>query len=168
MRNRDMSGAVFVVAVLLALFAVGVAQGSIGYSRSLFPDGSSAAPSIAFAAEPDLGLYRIGTDTIGMDANLRMFATTTVGVSLIGSESVVLGSGAKMCWTAGTPANACDTTIGRVSAGIVGLTATTFAALGTPANGSIGYCSDCTFANPCAGSGSGAIAKRLNGAWRCD
>lgn len=45
---------------------------------------------------------------------------------------------------------------------------TTFAALGTPANGTMVYCSDCTFANPCAGAGSGAFAKRLNGAWRCD
>jgi hypothetical protein len=43
-----------------------------------------------------------------------------------------------------------------------------FANLGTPANGQQVYCSDCTFADPCAGSGTGAIAKRLNGAWRCD
>jgi hypothetical protein len=45
---------------------------------------------------------------------------------------------------------------------------TLFAALGTPANGAITYCSDCTKATPCAGSGTGAIAKRLNGAWDCD
>lgn len=45
---------------------------------------------------------------------------------------------------------------------------TTFGALGSPANGAMIYCSDCAFANPCAGSGTGAIAKRLNGAWRCD
>ena len=43
-----------------------------------------------------------------------------------------------------------------------------FASLGTPANGVTVYCPDCTFANPCAGAGTGAIAKRLNGAWRCD
>jgi hypothetical protein len=43
----------------------------------------------------------------------------------------------------------------------------TFATLGTPSNGSIMYCSDCVTANPCAGSGTGAIAKRLNGAWVC-
>lgn len=43
-----------------------------------------------------------------------------------------------------------------------------FANLGAATNGSVIYCSDCTFANPCAGSGTGAIAKRLNGAWRCD
>lgn len=44
----------------------------------------------------------------------------------------------------------------------------TFANLGTPANGSVVYCSDCTKATPCAGSGNGALAKRLNGAWDCD
>ena len=47
-------------------------------------------------------------------------------------------------------------------------TATLQANLGTPANGTVVYCSDCTFANPCAGAGTGAIAKRLAGAWRCD
>jgi hypothetical protein len=40
--------------------------------------------------------------------------------------------------------------------------------LGTPANGSIAYCSDCNIANPCTGGGTGALAKRLNGAWVCN
>lgn len=48
---------------------------------------------------------------------------------------------------------------------------TTQGALGTPANGTIIYCSDCTVTdgsdNTCAGSGSGALAVRLNGVWRC-
>jgi hypothetical protein len=35
-------------------------------------------------------------------------------------------------------------------------------------NGMMLYCSDCTIANPCAGSGTGALAKRLNGAWVCN
>lgn len=43
-----------------------------------------------------------------------------------------------------------------------------FANLGAAPNGSIIYCSDCTIANPCAGAGSGAIAKRLNGVWVCN
>jgi hypothetical protein len=35
-------------------------------------------------------------------------------------------------------------------------------------NGTIAYCSDCLNAsNPCTGSSTGAIAKRLNGAWDC-
>ncbi len=38
----------------------------------------------------------------------------------------------------------------------------------TAINGMLLYCSDCTIANPCAGSGSGAISKRLNGVWVCD
>jgi hypothetical protein len=44
----------------------------------------------------------------------------------------------------------------------------TFANLGTPKNGVLVYCSDCTVANPCASGGMGALAKRLNGAWVCD
>lgn len=43
-----------------------------------------------------------------------------------------------------------------------------FANLGAAPNGCLIYCADCTFANPCAGGGTGAYAKRLNGAWRCD
>lgn len=43
-----------------------------------------------------------------------------------------------------------------------------FAALGTPANGTITYCTDCTIANPCAAAGTGAFAKRLNGVWVCN
>lgn len=45
---------------------------------------------------------------------------------------------------------------------------TTQASLGTPANGTFIYCSDCTIANPCAGGGTGALAKRLNGVWVCN
>lgn len=44
----------------------------------------------------------------------------------------------------------------------------TFATLGTPGNGVFVYCSDCTIANPCAGAGTGAFAKRLNGVWVCN
>lgn len=48
------------------------------------------------------------------------------------------------------------------------LTSVAFASLGTPANGTAIYCSDCTKATPCASGGSGAFAKRINGAWDCD
>lgn len=43
-----------------------------------------------------------------------------------------------------------------------------FASLGTHPNGSLTYCTDCTVANPCAAGGTGAIAKRINGAWVCN
>lgn len=46
------------------------------------------------------------------------------------------------------------------------LSTTTFALLGTTAlNGTLIYCSDCTGANPVAGSGTGVVARRENGAW---
>ncbi len=47
-------------------------------------------------------------------------------------------------------------------------TAAVFADLGGAGNGSMIYCSNCTVASPCAGGGTGAIAKRLNGAWVCN
>lgn len=46
----------------------------------------------------------------------------------------------------------------------------TFTNLPTPVNGDGGmvFCSDCTIASPCASGGTGAMAKRLNGAWVCN
>lgn len=52
--------------------------------------------------------------------------------------------------------------------GDITITPVTFATLGAPANGNMKYCSDCTIANPCAGAGTGALAKRLNGVWVCN
>jgi len=56
----------------------------------------------------------------------------------------------------------------RVGTGGLVYSGVTFANLGTPADGTVIFCSSCTFANPCADGGTGAIAKRLGGAWRCD
>ena len=47
-------------------------------------------------------------------------------------------------------------------------TTVSFAELAAATNGAIIYCDDCTKATPCAGAGTGALAKRLNGAWDCD
>jgi parallel beta helix pectate lyase-like protein len=44
----------------------------------------------------------------------------------------------------------------------------TNATLGTPPNGTIRYCSDCTKATPCAGGGTGSFAFRKVGAWDCN
>jgi lysophospholipase L1-like esterase len=43
-----------------------------------------------------------------------------------------------------------------------------FASLGALSNGAMVYCSNCTKATPCASGGTGAFAKRLNGAWDCN
>ena len=46
-------------------------------------------------------------------------------------------------------------------------TGITFATLGTPADGTSVYCTDCAQVNPCVGSGGGAAAVRVGGAWQC-
>ena len=43
-----------------------------------------------------------------------------------------------------------------------------FANLGAPEDGTVEFCRNCTIANPCAGGGTGAYAKRLNGVWVCN
>jgi len=52
------------------------------------------------------------------------------------------------------------------------MSAVLFANLGTPSNGTQSYCSNCAQTTPyvdttCAGGGTGAMAYRLNGAWKC-
>lgn len=105
-------------------------------------------------------------------------------------NSVTIGSAAILGWPAATP----DVAFGRNAAGVIEVnsgtsgtfrdtkvrnslvdnkitfTAFVIANIATvlTTNGDIGYCSDCTIANPCAGSGSGALAKRLNGVNVCN
>ena len=43
----------------------------------------------------------------------------------------------------------------------------TFSALGTPTDGAVAYCADCARVSPCAGAGTGAMARREAGAWNC-
>jgi hypothetical protein len=91
-----------------------------------------------------------------------------------------VGSGAQklvsmLAGVAGTTEMFAVSNKGQVTYGTV-----LFAALGTPANGTFAYCSDCTVTTPatcttnlltsctCAGSGNGALAKRLNGTWYCN
>lgn len=57
---------------------------------------------------------------------------------------------------------------GTLYSGGVRLEGVLEANLGSPSNGTVVYCSDCTIANPCASGGTGAIAKRLNGVWVCN
>lgn len=67
---------------------------------------------------------------------------------------------------------------GTVDVPTIVMGATAIASLGTPANGTIRYCNDCTVTTAatcpatqascvCAGSGTGAFARRINGAWYC-
>lgn len=42
-----------------------------------------------------------------------------------------------------------------------------FSALPTETDGTVFYCPDCKVTNPCTGSGTGAVATGINGAWVC-
>lgn len=57
---------------------------------------------------------------------------------------------------------------GTLYSGGVRLEGVLQANLGSPSDGTVVYCSDCTIANPCASGGTGAIAKRLNAIWVCN
>ena len=75
-----------------------------------------------------------------------------------------------------TPASAVNGA--GVALGTLQLFSTTFAVLGASPNGSVLYCSDCTVTTAascpatqascvCAGSGTGAFARRVASAWYC-
>jgi len=94
-------------------------------------------------------------------SNTKLFANGT-GFSVLGAAgntfNDIIGNSA----SGGTLWNG----LGNFISG--SLNPTTFANLATPTNGTERYCSDCTIANPCAGGGTGALAKRLNGVWVCN
>lgn len=133
--------------------------------------GETGSGALAFATAPvfttniDLGVtgVRISDDSDG--------AITFLGLSAGNDEDLTLNFDD----TADTVVVSSSTGVTQLSlptiqASVLSvlLAPTLFAALGTPSNGTIIYCSDCDTTNPCAGSGTGAIAKRLNGVWVCN
>lgn len=121
----------------------------------------------------------IDGNDIGADGQLAAPVICIVGGHCVDATSQILGVVPQysIAWAAHD--NELEGQLGlfRVDVGFGGITldgtltyvsAFAFAGLGTPANGTTGYCGDCTIANPCAGGGGGAIAKRLNGVWVCD
>jgi hypothetical protein len=102
------------------------------------------------------GLY----DVVLSGASLPVPLTLS-GVSLFDSTAITTVAAVTLTVSGAT-------TLTAVAADSFTMTAVLFAALGTPSNGVIKYCSNCTVASPCAGSGTGALAKRLNGVWVCN
>jgi hypothetical protein len=142
----------------------------IGAAQLRLVNGTIAAPALAFSSDAKAGLWAT-TDGIvmsaqdaaagaGDDAGVYVTATASEGIVQLASGNGSSGSGATLY----VRGNRID-----MSGGYVALPTTSFGTLPTPlANGAIIYCSDCTIASPCAGGGTGAIAKRLNGAWVCN
>lgn len=110
-------------------------------------DGLVGTPSITFASDPDTGLWHSATNSLAVSAGGALAATF--------GTSFTLATGVPFVQTA-----------------------VAFASLGTPADGTMRFCNDCTETTPatcpvtqasciCAGSGTGAFARRVNSTWYC-
>lgn len=96
-------------------------------------------------------------------------------IDSIGTVPMPVSIGVSRYWTFQTNGNL-DANVagGRVKADSVRAVRSvqvgtvTFSGLVSNGNGTVIYCADCTKATPCAGSGPGAFAKRINGAWDCN
>lgn len=146
----------------------------------------ASAPDTCFTRAA-AGQFNFGNCTTGDQSGL-IYANRFRVPSILRIESglVRLGSTGAWAWastadgengttdTSVTRPNAKEIQVGNADAsGQIDFTTgqlqgTAFASLGAPGNGTFKYCNDCTIANPCAGGGTGALAKRLNGAWVCN
>lgn len=181
-------------------FITGSGSGSLGSlslngnlsmtaGQILAPDGTALLPSYSFLSEPSMGFRRnTSSQTTYVSSVGSNWLTFTTSPGLRIASSLNLGWSSTNDSTGTT-----DTSLRRLGIGILGLDNGTgetggklslgnvgvpFASLGTPNNGVIVYCSDCTETTPatcpvtqasciCAGAGTGAFARRVNGVWYC-
>ncbi len=92
--------------------------------------------------------------------------STAGNTTTIGSLEQSGGASGALAVRSGTTAT--PATLSLFGTAVVFPTVTFSTLPASPTNGMVCYCSDCTIANPCAGGGTGAIAKRLNGVWVCN
>lgn len=137
-------------------------------------NGASSGPSYSYSAATTSGMYNAGGGSTG-------FATGGVFEGSIGFGGTgfwQMPSNGAIGWSSGAVAAAPDTQLTRGGVGEITTSTVAFASLGTPANGTFTYCNDCAPTTAatcpatkascvCAGSGTGALAVRLNGVWDC-
>jgi len=136
----------------------------------------SSAVSYITGANFNPASYRFGTSNGTSTATMLTVSTTSISAfggvfysTYTNSQELVVMS----------TNNVSAFSVSNTGGGSTQFGANTFISLGTPSNGTFEYCSDCTVTTPatctanllsscvCAGSGTGAFAKRLNGAWYC-
>lgn len=134
----------------------------------LVPTSRNLFIGVADAASP-------GAQTLGVQSVVAGTSNTAgANFTLAGSRGTGTGAGGSIIFQT-APAGGSGTSQNSLSAaftvngdGSVSVKSVTFANLPTQADAKLIYCSDCTVANPCAGSGTGALAKGINGAWVCN
>lgn len=161
-------------------------NGGTGWLR--MPPGSASMPAYSFSGDAQTGWWSRGPGYKG----LAVYSAAGVPLMQIGDnttkkvgfhQSAVVGFSSSGDATQGAMDNGISRngaselavgngtqgdTSGQVDLTTIKITATAFAYLGSSPNGTLKYCNDCTVSNPCAGGGTGAIAKRLNSAWVCN
>ena len=140
-------------------FRINVSALGAGSQRDLVI-GQSGSERFRFNVSSAPFSFNPGTTNVeGLGSSGRRFVSLFVGTSGIDSTGPVLTT-ATQVRIGGAPATSLNDSL--FFSGV------TNASLATPTNGTVVYCSDCTIANPCAGGGTGALAKRLAGAWVCN
>lgn len=178
-------------AVVVSLIIGALAYAGIGpinsVTRMFAAIGTATLPSYSFNGQTNAGMYGEST---GLHIGFTADGTSMLAVASSASPNgrgIVLRDIGSIRWSA--DGNAFEGAgsalfLKKSSAGVllisadgtttggagVALASFNFANIATflTGNGIIGYCSDCTIANPCAGAGTGALAKRLNGVNVCN
>lgn len=112
--------------------------------------------------------YSNGQHGVLIDGSSGAVVASNVANSNTQWGIILQNSGSSFMWgnsATGNPGGDLYRDTSSQSAGWGGLA---FANLGTPADGTLVYCSDCLKATPCAGAGTGALAVRAAGAWDCN
>lgn len=131
---------------------------------------SIADPGVNGYPEQELTIFNNFTNPLTLADSSNVVNVPGSGITLAQYNTIRLK---RMVWTSGndqwvTIGSFTDAIYTPLAPALVLIPTKTFATLGTPSNGVVYYCSDCAKATPCSGSSSGALAKRLNGAWDCD
>lgn len=107
-----------------------------------------SANGLSIAADNPTGAIRFYTGAGAGTEAMRVFPSTGLtigGTTDAGAKSLLVDGG-----------------------GTIATTGVAFASLPTPSNGTMIFCTDCNPAtSPCTATGSGSMAFRQNGAWKC-
>lgn len=141
----------------IALYGNGTKKNSVGLMIS---NGATAGHFFKGIAMEGVDNYCIDYQNIGLGNVAALGMRTMNNQWAIGARNA---------------ANSADINLIKVNSSNIGelgvmmtFTAITQANLGTPADGTLTYCSTCTSpSNPCTGGGTGALAFRQNGTWKC-
>jgi hypothetical protein len=148
--------------------------GAVTTTQLLVPQGTPCGtPGLGFVGNT---LSGIANDS---GSGWIVCVNTTKPIHFSGSN-LRMGSDEILGWTAsaGNGTAAADTTIVRAATAELTYTTLAFAALGTPANGTQAFCTDCAPTTPascpgtkascvCTNGGVGSLAIRVNATWYC-